>query len=119
MGLVDLGIGDAIKGLIGLGSEFIEDKDKRNEFNMRVKEMEGSITLALIQQKTTPKVDAAVKLLYALIPFFRPIGSAAMTVFGAYAMYTGMEMPPSLEYILVGAFPAWGASRYSEKKGRK
>ena len=118
-GLVDLGIGDFISGLMGMGKELIEDKDKRNEFNMRVKEMEGKIVLALIQQKTTPKVDATVKLLHAFIPFFRPLGGALMTAFGAYALATGMEIPVGLEAVLISAFPAWGASRYKEKMARK
>ena len=113
--LVDLGIGDAIKGLIGLGGEFIEDKDKRNEFNMRVREMEGNLTLTLIKQKTHPTVDAFVKLLYAMQPFFRPLGSLGMMAFLLYSYTQGIEMDKEIQVILAGAFPLWGASRHVEK----
>jgi hypothetical protein len=115
MAIIDAGFGGLFKGLLNLGSEFIEDKDKRNEFNMRVKESENEFNTVLIQTKTTPIVDAIVKLLYAFIPFFRPVGSFLMTAFGIYAHWKGLEIDVMNHGLLDSAFPLWMGSRHVEK----
>ncbi len=111
----DINIGSLFDGLFKLGGEFIEDKDKRNEFNMMIARSQNDFNTAIINMKTTPKVDALVKLLYALNALWRPIGSAAMFVFGVYAVVTGIEISTELSAILFGAFPAWGAFRQLDK----
>jgi len=102
----------AAEGIIGLVSEFIEDPDKKAELNYKVKEM-------FLTSKTTPKIDAFVKLMMALrdviIPMFRPLGSLGMAAFGAYCLTNNIVLPEYITAGLFGAPVAWGASRYKEK----
>ena len=118
MGVVDFNIGDAFSKLIGLGSEFIEDKDLRNKFNMQIMEFKNDFNTALVTQKTHPTVDALVKLLFALNSLWRPAVGAAMTAFGIYAHLKGLDISATSQVIFDGAFPAWGVSRHVEK-GKK
>lgn len=116
-------IAGAFKSLIDLGSEYIEDPDKRNEFNMKVMEARNDLSLAVIQSKTTPKVDAIVKLLYAMrdtvLPLLRPVGSAILTGFVAYMRYNGTPLSTELEVMLASAFPGWMLSRHIQKGKEK
>ena len=57
-----------IPSLVNLGSELIEDKDKRNEYAFRLAELGLDIEKTVLSQTTTPKVDAFVKLIYAITP---------------------------------------------------
>ena len=102
--------------VFGLAREFIVDKDKLIEFQHKAKELELQLATQLISTKTTPGVDATVKLLYALNSLWRPIVGAAMTLFGAYAHYKGIQMDTAAHLVFDGAFPAWGASRHIEKQ---
>lgn len=109
-----------IEGLTDLAGEWIEDKDKQNEFNFRVKELSFKLRETLLTTKTTPKTDAFVKILIAfrdiIMPLLRPLGAAGMTAFALYCQYKGIELTGATEAVLVGAFPAWGASRHAHKK---
>ena len=86
MSLVNLDIGSMFSGVTGLISEFVEDKDKRNEIMLALKEAEGKLAITLIQQKTTPWVDALVKLMYATKELYRPLVGGAMTAFAGYCV---------------------------------
>lgn len=114
-GLIDSGLGDLFKGLIGLGGEFIEDKDKRNEYNMLIMQSQNTFNTVLISQKTHPYIDGAVKLLFALNSLWRPIGSACMTAVGIYAHIKGIPIDTANHALLDGAFPLWMGSRHMEK----
>ena len=107
---------DAVEGLIGLGKEFIVDKDKAIEFEYKTRELSMSMEKTLLSTTTTPKVDALVKLMYACQPFFRPLGSFCMTAFGAWCHYKGITLDVALHSIFDGAFPAWGVSRHVAKQ---
>jgi len=107
-----------IPSLIDLGSELIEDKDKRNEYAFKLAELGLDIEKANLTQKTTPKVDAIVKLIYAIKPLIRPIGGALMTAFGAYCHYKQIPIDPVIHGIFDGALPAYGVSRHTEKAKR-
>jgi hypothetical protein len=102
--------------VIGLGSELIEDKDKRNEFVFKSQEMSFQLLGQLLTTKTVPWVDAVVKILMVGKAFVRPLGGALMTAFGAYAHFKGIEIPPAMHAIFDGALPAWGVSRHAEKR---
>jgi len=107
-----------IPSLINLGSELIEDKDKRNEYAFKLAELGLDIEKANLTQKTTPKVDAFVKLIYAIKPLIRPIGGALMTAFGAYCHFKQIPIDPIMHGIFDGALPAYGVSRHTEKAKR-
>lgn len=102
-----------LTALLAFGGKFIEDKDKKTEFAFKVME-------TMLAAKTYPWVDALVKLSFAseqiVKGLFRPIGAMAMTAFAMYCSHQGIELDTAAQTMLYGAFPAWGASRYSEKK---
>jgi len=105
-----------ITAFLSFGGKFIEDKDKKTEFAFKVMEV-------MLSTKTYPWVDALVKLSYAaeqiVKGLFRPLGAAAMAAFAMYSATTqGIDLDPTAQTILLGAFPAWGASRYKEKQER-
>lgn len=103
------------ENLIKLASEAIPDKDKQVEFNFRVIEMQQQFMTLVLQTQTVPWVDALVKILAALNMFTRPIGSALMTAFGAWAHYKQVPMDLGIHAVFDGAFPAWGVSRHMDK----
>jgi len=111
-------VANAFSSLLGLGSELIEDKDKRNEFNYKMFELQQQVVMTLATTTTTPWVDALVKLLYAVNSLWRPIVGASMTIFGAYMHFKGTPMDTTAQVIFDGAFPAWGVSRHIEKRGK-
>lgn len=116
LGLPIIGaVADSIKGLIGLADQYIEDKDKKNEFLFKAFEVKAQIDAQLIGLKTIPWVDALVKIMYAVQSLWRPFVGGLMTAFGAYAHYSGIPMEASLHAIFDGAFPAWGISRHIAK----
>jgi len=126
MGLFNVDVGGIFKGATDLIGEYVEDKDKRNEINLKLAEAKADVKMAvlkaqsaheaaLLSQETSPRVDAFVKLLLALVPLMRPLGTAAMTVFGAYCIVKGVTIDPRLQAGLISAFPAWGVSRHMEK----
>lgn len=98
--------------LVGLGREFITDKDKLLELEYKALELSQSLKMSALSQQTVPWVDASVKLLV----FARPLGAAAMTAFGAFAHWKGIDLGSEvLHGMFDGAFPAWGASRHANK----
>lgn len=105
--------------VIDLVRELIPDGDKRKELEAKIETARIETDRMILTTTTTPKVDAFVKVLFALERFigtlWRPIGSAAMTAFGAYAHYKGIQIDTGLQAMLDGAFPAWGVSRHVEK----
>lgn len=113
-------IGEIFSGLLGIGKELIEDKDKRAEFSFRVAELQIKLAEKLLTMQTSPWVDAAVKLLYAtkelIVPLFRPVVSGAMAGFVGYAQVKGITLSPAVEAAFAGAFPGWIISRHIEKK---
>ncbi len=112
-----------LPSLFKLGDKMITDVDKKAEFAFKVQEMAFKQMEVLIGAKTYPWVDGLVKLAYAseqiVKGLFRPIGAALMTGFVIYAEVKGIELSGAVETILISAFPAWGASRHSEKKAKK
>lgn len=109
-------IGDLIK----LGSELIEDPDKKNEYAHKALEATLDYQKTIISTKTSPKVDAFVKIMYAFSDIiqkvWRPLIGGAMTAFGAYCHYKGIDVGDASQIIFDGAFPAWGVSRHATKK---
>jgi hypothetical protein len=99
-------LGESIFSIV---DQLVPDKD----LNAKLK---NALDLELIKTNTVPWVDAAVKLLYAIKQFIRPLGALAMTAFGMYAHYKGMSIDPTTHAMIDGAFPAWGVSRWDEKK---
>ena len=108
-------IADFGSSLVGLASEFIEDPDKRIEYQFKAQELNINFMQAVTSTVTIPWVDALVKLMYAFIAILRPLGSAAMTAFGIYAHYKQIPIDGAMHAVLDGAFPAWGASRHMNK----
>lgn len=117
-------LGEIIKGLISpvtsIANKMVMDKDKYAELQFKKLELTNQRELKLLEITTTPRIDAAVKLLIAIrdvvIPLLRPVGSAAMTAFGIYMHYKGTPMDTGLQMIFDGAFPAWGTSRHLNKQ---
>lgn len=115
----DINVGNIFGDLFGLAGELIEDKDKRNEFNMKIAESRDQFNIAVLTMKTTPRIDALVKLLYAFNSLWRPLGGAIMTGFAIYASIKGIELDPTMNTVLISAFPAWGVSRHVTKNKEK
>ena len=116
-------ITDVFGKLFGVVDQLVEDKDKKNEIVLKIAELQNQLALQLIQTSTVPWVDATVKILFAvrdiILPMFRPVVAAAMAAYVVYAEINGITMSPMVEAMFAGAFPAWGASRWSEKKAGK
>jgi hypothetical protein len=115
-------VGDVFKGVISIVDQLVEDKDKKLDATIKIMELQNALAINLMSQKTVPWVDATVKLLFAfrdvVIPLFRPIVSALLTGYAAYAATHGMTMNPVVEAALASAFPGWIVSRGIEKKGK-
>ena len=105
-----------LDSLLQLGAEFITDKDKLIEYQFKAMELKQAQALAILNKDTSPWIDGTVKLMMAFQVFWRPFVGAAMTLFGAYAHYKGIEIDAAAHLIFDGAFPAWGASRHVEKQ---
>ena len=108
-------IGKTADGLINLADQAITDKDKLIEFKFKAAELKMQGMQALLNTTTTPMVDATVKIIFAINTLWRPLLSAVMTAFGAYAHFKGIPIDPAAQVIFDGAFPAWGVSRHVEK----
>lgn len=130
-----LGLTELFNNLIGVGKELIVDKDKQIEFAFKISEMHHQLLHALMTMNTTPKVDAFVKILYALkeviIPMFRPVFSGlpwlallispehVVNVITYIKTNLGPEYAGPIVTGLYGAFPAWMYSRHKEKSAKK
>jgi hypothetical protein len=113
-------IAELVTSMIGVGKELIVDKDKQIEFAFKLQEQHAALTEKLLTMQTSPKVDAFVKIMYAIqevvLPLLRPVGSAAMTAFGVYAHTHNVQIDPAIQYIFDGAFPGWMTSRHFNKQ---
>jgi len=109
-----------LPSLFKVGGKLIQDADQRAEYVFKVQEMAQKFMEKMLETKTYPWVDGLVKLAYAaeaiIKGLFRPVVSALMFVFAAYAEVNGINLSEGLQVLLYGAFPAWGASRHQEKK---
>lgn len=103
-------------GIVKIADKLIPDKDKLAELEAEVKRAQSALDQLLLTTTTTPWVDGLVKILYATERFIRPVGSFLMLLFAAYADTHGIKLSPEIEYVLYGAFPAWGVSRHSLQK---
>lgn len=110
----------AINSITGLISEWIPDPDKAREIILELEKLKVTVKSDLLQAKTTPFVDGAVKILIAIndlvLPWFRPIGSFLMTAVGVYFHYKQIPMDGAIHAVLDGSFPAWMASRHVNKQ---
>lgn len=104
-----------IPGIMKLADKMIVDKDKKAEFAFKQAEMQNALITKLVEQKTIPWVDATVKLFGAVVILGRPIGSFALTMFGLYAQYKGIELSDAANAVTLGAFPAWMGAREVHK----
>lgn len=111
-----------IPGLFKLGSELIEDPDKRTEFAFKTQELYHQLAIKLLETKTFPWVDALVKLAYAseaiVKGLIRPLGSFALAGFAAYCDIKGIALSDTVSTLLYGAPIAWGTSRHVEKRSQ-
>lgn len=109
-----------IPGLFKLGSELIEDPDKKTEFAFKTQELYHQLATKLLDTKTYPWVDALVKLAYAseaiVKGLIRPLGSFVLAGFAAYCQIKGIELSGPVQALLYGAPAAWGYSRHKEKQ---
>ena len=112
-----------ISPVTNIASKMIMDKDKFADLQFKKVELVAQAKSELLQKTTTPNVDATVKLLIAfrdiLLPMKRPVGSALMMGFAAYAEMKGLDIPVELQAVLYGAFPAWGTSRHLSKSAEQ
>jgi len=116
-------LGAVLPGLFKIGDKLIEDKDQKAEFAFKVQEMAFKQMEVLISAKTYPWVDALVKLSYAaeqiIKGLFRPIVATVGFGFGLYFELNDIAVSATVETILFGTFPAWGASRHVSKNKPK
>lgn len=112
------GISDIISNVIGLGKTYIESKDKQVEFAEETMKLGFQLQEHILTMQTTPKMDALVKFMYAfkemIIPLMRPVISAGLSGFAAWAAYKHIDLG-SMNTVLGAAFPGWMASRGIEK----
>ena len=107
------------KKLLDIGDQFIEDKDKKAEYAFTIAKLSQEFSNTILTTTTNPKVDALVKVMYAMrdviIPLFRPLGAALITAFGLYAHNKGIEIDPVIHGTLDAAFPGWMTGRQVHK----
>lgn len=112
------GIDNIIGGMLGLGKTYIESKEQQLAYTTDVMKLGFQLQEHILTMQTTPKMDAAVKFMYAfkemVLPLFRPIGSGLLSAFAAYAAYKHIDLG-SLGVVLGSAFPGWMGSRGLEK----
>jgi hypothetical protein len=110
----------AVTSVFSFFSELVTDDDLKAKLVFEEAKLRFALDQILLTTQTTPKVDAAVKVLMALrdivIPMFRPLGAACMTAFGAYCMMNGIELSEPIQYLLFGAPIGYGVSRHVDKK---
>lgn len=61
-----------------LASEYIEDKDKRNELNAKLRELQHQVYLTELNTKTIPWVDALHKMGRQIISLVTIAGAGAL-----------------------------------------
>lgn len=112
-------IGPLITSGLKIGSELIQDKDKKEELAYKYQELIHGTVSQILAIHTVPWVDAMVKVMMALNTilkgFARPVGAFAMAGFGAYCKVKGIELGDVVETTLFGAPLAWGVDRSVHK----
>ncbi len=121
---------DLLDDLVGFAGKFFPDKDKAAEFALKAEELKQQITLKLLGTTTTPRADAFVKIIYALIDVFkglsRPLGSAAAFMFGLFhpelVQQAANALPAEYQWLVpaavFGSFPGWMTSRHVIEKNK-
>lgn len=112
--------------LTSLADQLIEDKDKKAEYAFKLQELAMQYQQTLITTKTSPKVDAGVKLLYAISDIGQKLWRPALS---GFAFIWGLFNPEDLMRLhelgtvgdagiaaVFGSAPAWGYSRHVEKQ---
>lgn len=103
-----------------IANKLVMDKTKYAELQQRKEDNKHKREMKLLTITTTPNIDAFVKVLYAIkdvvIPMLRPLGSAAMTAFGLWAHYKGLDIDLGLHALMDSAFPGWMTSRHINKQ---
>ena len=92
--------------VVGVVSEFVEDKDKANELSARLQSELNNIYLAELQVKTVPWVDAVHKM-------GRQLMSYASMAAGCYLLTVNPDINPLALGAVVGP-----AGAYNIVKGR-
>lgn len=102
--------------LLGIVSEAVTDKDKRNEINFKIAELAHNFQMELVRSQTVPWVDALVKLIYALVALAAPLGTALMSAVGIYAHIKGVDLGTEVTHGAIdSSFLLWRAARHREK----
>lgn len=105
--------------ILEVAKKLIPDKDKFKELETQVQQAKIEVDRLIMSTQTIPWVDAVVKLMYAFERFinslWRPLGAAAMTAFGMYAHWKGIDIGEANHLLMDGAFPGWGLSRHVTK----
>jgi len=116
-------VGAIFSDLFGIVKEITPDVDKQMELTVRLAQARMDFERTILQQQTTPWIDAIVKLSMAgdqiVKGLLRPLGSFAMAGFAAYCVINAIDIPTWAEPVmtLMGVSPAaWGLSRYFEKR---
>lgn len=112
-------IAELLRGIVSVGDQLIEDKDKKAEFASEVAKLHAELIGKLVSTPTVPWVDALVKLIYTLgdvgLKWLRPVGGIALTGVGVYLHLKGIAIPEYMQAALDMAFPGWMLSRHLEK----
>jgi len=121
-------LGGKITDLIG---EWVEDKDLAAKLAFEIQKEQLSFNKTILSSTTTPFVDGLVKIVYALVPLMRPIGSFILALIGIDALPEISEAVASSETLtgaaasdpggfaqagLLSLFPGWMYSRHRDKK---
>lgn len=117
--MVGLPYESAITSITGLVSEWIEDPDKKIEFEFKMRELNFRVAESLLKTQTVPWVDATVKIMYALLAFIRPIGALYLSYRGIEAVdLERLGNSDIANYVNAGlgmSFPGWMLSRHKNK----
>ena len=97
--------------MLKIVDQFVVDKDLKQKLAIRQLELTYGLIEKIVNTTTVPWVDALVKVLMSFVVLARPLGTFALTVFGLYAYYKGIEIDPTVHATVTAAFPAWGAVR--------
>lgn len=104
-------------GIISVIDQLVEDKDLASQLKLKALEQTVEYNTAIL---TSESVPIGVKYLLAfrdiVIPLLRPVGSAALSAFAAYAAVKGITLDPVVQAAFAGAFPGWMASRHVRLK---
>ena len=108
---------NAVKSGFGLLDQVVEDKDLKNKLIAQQLESNNALIGKLIETSTIPWIDGLVKLMYASVVLFRPIGSFLLTCAGVYMHVKGIHLDvPYVHEAMDAAFPTWFGAREVHKQ---